>query len=271
MDARRRRLRIHLIGAGARRHGVAGWRHARARGASLQHRRTRWAHHAPVAGRTPQYGARRAELQGLTATTSGMDARRRRSRRGTIVSEHVRGRRRPGSGARARRRPAFAGTLIPRPRGRRAPCAQEALRAAPPARVPAASLVGRFAVRRDPSCNDWVSAARTICGRRGTRVHPSQVSRRPGRCHRARRPTDRCPRAIAHPNAPRFVSVVGDAVNPRGFVVAPARVGRRTVRDAGCRVASRPTTVSAKDKKVAVRQRGCATGDRDRACRRPRG
>ncbi len=68
-------------------------------------------------------------------------------------------------------------------------------------------------------------------------------------------PTDVPERYRAPERASRLVSVVGDAVNPGGFVVAPARAWdvQDRVRDAGCRVAvfAADDRVSAKDKKVA--------------------
>jgi cyanophycin synthetase len=68
-------------------------------------------------------------------------------------------------------------------------------------------------------------------------------------------PTDVPERYRDAERASRLVSVVGDAVNPGGFVVAPARAWdvQDRVRDAGCRVAVFATDdgISAKDKKVA--------------------
>ena len=68
-------------------------------------------------------------------------------------------------------------------------------------------------------------------------------------------PTDVPERYRDRERASRLVSVVGDAVNPGGFVVAPASAWdvQDRVRDAGCRVAVFATddAISAKDKKVA--------------------
>ncbi|HTK54429.1 MAG TPA: hypothetical protein VL308_21200 [Gemmatimonadaceae bacterium] len=69
-------------------------------------------------------------------------------------------------------------------------------------------------------------------------------------------PTDVPERYRDPERAARLVSVVGDAVNPGGFVVAPARAWdvQDRVRDAGCRVAVFATDdrISTKDKKVAA-------------------
>jgi hypothetical protein len=68
-------------------------------------------------------------------------------------------------------------------------------------------------------------------------------------------PTDVPERYRDPERAARLVSVVGDAVNPGGLVVAPARAWdvQDRVRDAGCRVAvfAADDRISAKDKKVA--------------------
>jgi len=68
-------------------------------------------------------------------------------------------------------------------------------------------------------------------------------------------PTDVPERYRDAERAARLVSVVGDAVNPGGFVVAPARAWdvQDRARDAGCRVAvfAADDRISAKDKKVA--------------------
>ena len=68
-------------------------------------------------------------------------------------------------------------------------------------------------------------------------------------------PTDVPERYRDAERASRLVSVVGDAVNPGGFLVAPARAWdvQDRARDAGCRVAvfAVDERISAKDKKVA--------------------
>ena len=68
-------------------------------------------------------------------------------------------------------------------------------------------------------------------------------------------PTDVPERYRDPDRASRLVSVVGDAVNPGGFLVAPARAWdvQDRARDAGCRVAvfAVDDRISAKDKKVA--------------------
>jgi len=68
-------------------------------------------------------------------------------------------------------------------------------------------------------------------------------------------PTDVPERYRDPARASRLVSVVGDAVNPGGFLVAPARAWdvQDRARDAGCRVAvfAVDERISAKDKKVA--------------------
>ena len=68
-------------------------------------------------------------------------------------------------------------------------------------------------------------------------------------------PTDVPERYRDPERAARLVSVVGDAVDPGGFVVAPARAWdvQDRARDAGCRVAvfAADERISAKDKKVA--------------------
>jgi cyanophycin synthetase len=68
-------------------------------------------------------------------------------------------------------------------------------------------------------------------------------------------PTDVPERYRDPERAARLVSVVGDAVNPGGFLVAPARAWdvQDRARDAGCRVAvfAADDRISAKDKKVA--------------------
>ena len=68
-------------------------------------------------------------------------------------------------------------------------------------------------------------------------------------------PTDVPDRYRDPERAARLVSVVGDAVNPGGFVVAPARAWdvQDRARDAGCRVAvfAADDRISTKDKKVA--------------------
>jgi cyanophycin synthetase len=68
-------------------------------------------------------------------------------------------------------------------------------------------------------------------------------------------PTDVPERYRDPERASRLVSVVGDAVNPGGFLVAPARAWdvQDRARDAGCRVAvfAVDERISAKDKKVA--------------------
>jgi cyanophycin synthetase len=68
-------------------------------------------------------------------------------------------------------------------------------------------------------------------------------------------PTDVPDRYRDPERAARLVSVVGDAVNPGGFLVAPARAWdvQDRARDAGCRVAvfAADEQISAKDKKVA--------------------
>jgi cyanophycin synthetase len=68
-------------------------------------------------------------------------------------------------------------------------------------------------------------------------------------------PTDVPERYRDPERASRLVSVVGDAVDPGGFLVAPARAWdvQDRARDAGCRVAvfAADERISAKDKKVA--------------------